>query len=214
MENNLKDRIHILRFGLIPYREAWDLQKKLHQQRLNGEIPDTLILLEHVPVYTIGKHGLAENIIGGEIFLREQGIEVVQVDRGGDVTYHGPGQIVGYPIFHLQERGLGVRAFVEWLESVIQKTLLEFGIETSLDSKHPGIWRGQNKIAAIGIRVHKHVSMHGFALNVNTKLTHFDGIIPCGLQQRGVTSMEKEFGDKRDISLVEDALIRYFNSPI
>ncbi len=204
------ESIRVLQPGLISYRDAWELQKKLHLERINGEIPDTLLLLQHPPVYTIGRHGSVENIIGSKDFLRENQIEVVQVDRGGDVTYHGPGQLVGYPIFHLEERKLGVRAYVEWLQSVLQKSLLDFGIESTLDAKYPGLWVGNNKIAAIGIRVHYNVSMHGFALNVNPDLNHYAGIVACGIQRRGVTSMQRLLRREIPIADVEASIIRNF----
>lgn len=204
-------KINILPLGIVPYREAWELQKKLHKERVNKQIPDTLLLLQHPPVYTIGKHGNMKNIIGSDDFLKNNGIEVIQVDRGGDVTYHGPGQIVGYPIFHLEERKLGIKAYVQWLQTILQKTLQDFGLESALDPQYPGLWVKNDKIAAIGIRVYHHVSMHGFALNVNPDLNHYSGIIACGLQQRGITSMQRLLD--RDIAIpdVEAAIIHYFH---
>ncbi|HDR04822.1 MAG TPA: lipoyl(octanoyl) transferase LipB [Candidatus Marinimicrobia bacterium] len=204
------EKFRVLQLGLIPYRDAWELQKKLHIERVNGEIPDTLLLLQHPPVYTIGRHGNMRNITAGEDFLAQNGIEVVQVDRGGDVTYHGPGQIVGYPIFHLQARSMGVKAFVEYLQSILQKALREFGIESASDPHYPGLWVQNNKIAAIGIRVHYNVSMHGFALNVNPDLNHYLGIVACGIQQRGVTSMARLLMREISICDVKTAIIRNF----
>jgi lipoyl(octanoyl) transferase len=208
---NTNDKIRILPLGIVPYRDAWALQKKIHLERVNGEIPDTLLLLQHPPVYTIGKHGNMENITGSEDFLQNNGIEVVQVDRGGDVTYHGPGQIVGYPIFHLQERGMGIKAYVQWLQTILQKALQDFGIDSAPDPQYPGLWVGNDKIAAIGIRVHYNVSMHGFALNVNPDLNHYLGIVACGIQQRGVSSMQRVLGREIAIPDVEAAIIHYFH---
>lgn len=178
--------------GLVEYGKAWDAQKQIHALRREGKIGDTLILLEHPHVYTIGRHGDRSNILFDEEMLREKGISVYHIDRGGDVTYHGPGQLVGYPIFHYKNLGFSTRRFVHSIEEVVIITLARFGLTAKRDPLYPGVWVGLNKICAIGLRVIDGVSMHGFALNLRTDPAYFGGIIACGIQNRGVTSLEKE----------------------
>lgn len=178
--------------GEMEYGTAWDWQKKIHVLRLNRKIDDTLILLEHPHVFTIGRHGNRGNILFDQETLKEKRISVYPVDRGGDVTYHGPGQLVGYPIFNYRQLGFTTRLFVRSVEELILKFLQDFGLNPYLDPQYPGVWIRQNKICAIGLRVKHDISMHGFALNINPDLSLFSGIIPCGIQDRGVTSFDNE----------------------
>ena len=185
--------------GLADYSEAWELQRKLHRQRVEGKISDVLLLLEHPPTLTIGKSGTLDNVLISRERLAQQGLSLFFIDRGGDVTYHGPGQLVGYPILDLRERGKDLHQYVHNLEEVILRTLRMFSIEAGRDESHPGVWADREEIAAIGLSVRRWVTMHGFALNVNTNLDHFTCINPCGFSDRRATSMSKILG--RTISM-------------
>ncbi|RKY48655.1 MAG: hypothetical protein DRP86_06255, partial [Candidatus Neomarinimicrobiota bacterium] len=178
--------------GSVEYGKAWEAQKRIHSLRRNDKIGDTLILLEHSHVYTIGRHGDRSNILFDDETLKAKGISVYEIDRGGDVTYHGPGQLVGYPIFHYKNLGFSTRRFVHSIEEVVIITLGRFGLTAKRDPLYPGVWIGSNKICAIGLRVIDGVSMHGFALNLQTDPAYFGGIIACGIQDRGVTSLKME----------------------
>ena len=188
-------RLIVLDYGLQHYGKIWDLQKKLNEQRYHEEINDVLILVEHKPVYTLGKHAREGNILLPEAELQKRGIEVFHIDRGGDVTFHGPGQLVGYPIVNLRYFLKSVKWYVNQLEESIIRTLKRFGLEGQRRKGLTGVWIGKEKIAAIGIRIHRWVTMHGFALNVTTNLDYFSGIIPCGIRNAGVTSMKKIIGE-------------------
>ena len=183
--------LQIQDLGRCPYAEALRLQEELLEKRAEGAAPDTLLLVEHDPVYTLGRSGNEAHIVLPESELSSQGIEVFRVGRGGDVTYHGPGQLVGYPILHLRERGKGVLWHVETLEEILIAVLAEFGIEGQTDPRNRGVWIRNEKIAAIGVRIRKQVTMHGFSLNVKVDLSHYEGIVPCGLSDAGVTSMHR-----------------------
>ncbi len=193
-----------------PYRPVWDFQRRLQQLRIEQEIPDTLIFVEHDPVYTIGKNGSDLHVIASGEFLKEKGIEVVHVDRGGDVTYHGPGQLVGYPIFDLHQHRQSVSYFMRQLEQVFIETLAEWGLQGSRMEGYTGVWIGDEKIAALGVRISRWVTMHGFAFNVNTDLSHFAGIIPCGIFHKGVTSLEKELRRPADLEAVKKTVLQSF----
>ncbi len=197
--------------GLVSYSFAWDIQKRLVEKRIRGEISDTLLLLEHNHVYTLGKHGNRQNILFNDEQLREKGIEVFHIERGGDVTYHGPGQIVGYPIFLLKNKLGGIRSFIENMEKVFTILLNAYGIQASTDIKLPGVWVGEDKITAIGIAVKRWVTYHGFAFNVNTDLSFFKGIVPCGLKNKGVASMERLLGRKLDIDKIMEKIVEIFS---
>jgi lipoate-protein ligase B len=181
--------LNVLDLGLCPYGKAWEIQKQLHSERLTGKIPDTLILVEHPHVYTLGKNADARHLIASQEFLKSRGIEVFQVDRGGDITYHGPGQLVGYPIFDLREYEKSIAWYVHTVEEVLIRMLAKFAIKAERVAGLTGIWIGDRKIAAIGMRVSRWVTMHGFALNVTTDLSLYNGIVPCGLATKGVTRM-------------------------
>jgi lipoate-protein ligase B len=180
--------------GLMEYGEAWSLQKSLHHQRIEREISDVLLLLEHPPTITIGRSGDLNNVLISKERLTREGISLFFIDRGGDVTYHGPGQLVGYPILDIRERGRDIHKYVHNLEEVILRTLRDFSIDADRDKRHPGVWINGDEIAAIGLSVKKWVSMHGFALNINTDLKYFSFIHPCGFSDRGATSMSKILG--------------------
>ena len=179
-------------WGRTPYREAWERQLRLVDDLKAGTAPDTLVLTEHEPVYTIGARlGAESNLVWPEDILREKGIEVVKTNRGGDITYHGPGQIVGYPILNLrQERDLHV--YLRNLEEVLIRTVAHFGLSAQRREGKTGIWIEDRKIAAIGVALKSWITYHGFALNVDPDLNHFSGIIPCGITDGSVTSLERE----------------------
>ncbi len=183
------------------YCEVLALQERLHAQRVAGEIPDTLLLLEHRPVYTLGRSASEGNVLYSEEALHAAGIERVVTTRGGDVTYHGPGQMVGYPIVHLGDAGMRVLEYVNALEEVLIRAASTFGVQAGRDPRNRGVWVGDNKLAALGIRVAHQVSMHGFALNVSTHLEDYRGIVACGLRDAGVTSMARLLG--RDPGMAE-----------
>jgi len=177
--------------GLQHYGPVWDLQRSLHKRRVEGRQNDILLLVEHYPVYTIGKNGKKEHILASSDYLKKENIAIYQVDRGGDVTYHGPGQLVGYPILNLQENHLGIDVFLRKLEEIFIRILKEYGIDSHRIYKYTGVWVGEEKILAIGIRVSHWTTMHGFAFNVKPNLSHFLGIIPCGIKGKGTTSLAR-----------------------
>ena len=200
----------VLRKGRLGYDEGWALQRRLVDERLRGEIPDTLILLEHPPVITLGRSGTHAHLLGSEAELEERGVAFVETDRGGDITFHGPGQIVGYAIVDLDARGRDLHRYLRDLETVLIRALAEFRIRADRAQGLTGVWVGDAKVAAIGIRVSRWVTHHGFALNVDTDLSYFDLIVPCGIADRRVTSMESLLGHPVDRERVEDALSRAF----
>jgi lipoyl(octanoyl) transferase len=167
----------------------------LREKRIAGEIPDTLVLLEHPPVITLGRRAGREDILISEETARREGVDIVPIDRGGEVTYHGPGQLVGYLIFDIALTGGSIRDFVYLLEEGLIRVLDKgWGVKAGRSAEHRGVWVGDEKIAALGLSVSRHVTMHGFALNVNTDLRHFRWIVPCGIRDKGVTSLEKITG--------------------
>jgi len=192
------------------YAEVFALQEEAHEQRVAGVIPDTFFLVEHRPVYTLGRSACAVNILYSDEALKQKGIERFVTSRGGDVTYHGPGQVVGYPILHLGEAGLRVVEFVTALEETLIRTVATYGIVAGRDARNRGIWVGNDKLAAIGIRVSRQVTMHGFALNVNTRLTDYQGIVACGLQNAGITSMCRILGRTLDLRELKIRLAQSF----
>ena len=202
--------MNIIDLGRKDYKEIWDLQQKVHKQRVENKIDNTLLLVEHEPVMTMGKSGKAKNLLFTPESLREKGISYYEIERGGDVTYHGPGQLVGYPIFNVKEGLAGIKPFVYKMEDAIIKTLAEFTITGEKKDKMIGIWAEGKKICSIGIAVKKWVSFHGFALNVNTDLDYFKLIIPCGLKNVMMTSMNVLL--KRDIDLndVKQSILKSF----
>jgi lipoate-protein ligase B len=199
-----------LRWAQKPYRQAWEEQESIAASVRHGG-PESLVLVEHTPVYTFGRRVRPEHLLVAAQELNLRGAEVVESDRGGDITFHGPGQIVGYPILDLKRRGLGPSDYVRGLEETLIRTLDGFGIVAERSPGRPGVWVGNSKIAALGVRVRGGVTTHGFALNVSTDLSWFDAIVPCGLAGAGVTSMERQVGGGHfTISDVEHALVTEF----
>jgi len=194
----------------IDYKEAWDLQKEILQIRAENKISDFLFLLEHPHTYTLGKIADKKNLIGSSQYLSANKISVYEIDRGGDITYHGPGQIVGYPIIDLNDWKKDTHKYLRALEEVIIRTCERFGLQASRDKKYTGVWIEDRKIAAIGIKISRWITMHGFAFNINTDLSLFAGIIPCGINDKKVTSLEKELKGKVDISEIKIILLDYF----
>ena len=194
------------------YGAVLALQERLHARRVAGEIPDTLLLLEHRPVYTLGRSAEDQHVLYSEEALQQAGIERVVTSRGGDVTYHGPGQLVGYPIIHLADAGLRVLEFVSGLEEALIRAVGTFGVEAGRDARNRGVWVGNDKLAALGIRVARQVTMHGFALNVNTRLEDYRGIVACGLRDAGVTSLCRLLGHPVDMDEVKSLVERSFRA--
>jgi lipoyl(octanoyl) transferase len=196
--------------GLIDYQEAWDLQRTIFNHVVDGETRDTLILLEHPHTYTLGKVADKKNLVSGKDYLEKNKISVFEIDRGGDITYHGPGQIVGYPIIRLEDWEKDTHKYLRALEEVIIMTCKNYGIDAGRNPKYTGVWIGNKKIAAIGVKISRWVTMHGFAFNVNTDLSLFNGIIPCGISDKEVTSLEKELNKEINISEVKIVLLENF----
>jgi lipoyl(octanoyl) transferase len=195
------------RLGTVAYQPTWELQDELAQQRRERRIGDRLLLVEHFPVYTIGRGGDESNLLAGPDRLRQLGAEFVRSDRGGDITFHGPGQLVAYPIVELRDP-LDLRRYVRTLEAAIIRTAAAFGVEAGRVDGLTGVWvDGERKLAAIGVRVRRGVTTHGLALNVNTELRWFDEMIPCGIRDKDVTSLGRELGRAVPMEAVEDALV-------
>lgn len=188
--------------GLTPYEPAWRLQQRLAGARRDGEVPDLLLLLEHPPVYTVGRGGQETEILLDGEARRRLGVEVHHVDRGGRVTFHGPGQLVGYGIVDLRGVNGGVHGYLRSMEAGLIAALARLGIAARREEGLTGVWVGDEKIAAIGIRVTRGISMHGFALNVDPDLSYFGGIIPCGIRDRGVTSIRRLLGKAPALDVV------------
>ena len=198
--------------GVIPYELALKRQQTLVQARAEGKIPDVVLLLQHPPVFTIGRfRGEGEIIVSAEI-LAQEGITVFPSNRGGSVTYHGPGQLVGYTILNLKENGLGVLEYIRKLEEVVIKLLFTLGIQGQRVAKYPGgVWVGEEKICSVGIHVSRYITMHGFALNVNTNLRHFEYINPCGIEGVVITSISKLLGYPVEVEAVIGSLLDAFS---
>ena len=186
--------IAVVQLGVAPYSPAWRLQARLRDEVADGRRPDTLLLLEHPHVYTLGRRGKDEDVLVNGAELERLGVEIHHTDRGGEVTYHGPGQLVGYPILDLRRWGGGPLKYVRALERTISTTLAKLGIEASSEGHPTGVWVGDRKIAAIGVKVGRGVTTHGFALNVSTDLSYFDNIVPCGMPGAKATSISRELG--------------------
>ncbi len=201
----------VYQLGLIGYSEAYHLQRELLHKRLDDGITDVLLLLEHPPTLTIGKSGGLENVLVSPAELAKNGISLFFVDRGGDVTYHGPGQLVGYPIIDLKDKGRDLHQYVRNLEEVIIRTLNDFSIKAGRDESHTGVWVGGEEIAAIGLRIIKWISMHGFALNVNTNLDQFRFINPCGLSDGKATSISRILCQEIPMEVVTERLVAHFS---
>lgn len=197
-------KLEIYHLGTVPYAEALELQHDLVARRQREEIDDTLLLLEHPPVITQGKSAVGGDILAAPDVLTNAGAEVVTIERGGETTYHGPGQLVGYPIIDLRRHLRSLKRYVSLLEELFIVYLdRRFGIEATRDPEHRGVWVADEKITAVGVAVQKRVTFHGFAFNVNTNLSHFDWIVPCGITDRGQTSVERLTGETVPIDEVK-----------
>lgn len=197
--------------GVIPYQSSLKLQQRLTPARAERSIPDVLLLLQHSPVFTIGRFRGGEDIIATAETLAQEGIAVFHTNRGGGITYHGPGQLVGYPIFNLKETGLGVREYIWKLEEVIIRLLSALGIQGDRVADYPGVWVGKKKICSIGIHVSHGITTHGFALNVNNGLRYFEYIRPCGLRGEVMTSLAKLLGRPIEVETIIEDLIYSFS---
>jgi lipoyl(octanoyl) transferase len=204
--------LHVRRLGRVEYAEALELQRHLVEERKGGRIPDQLLLLEHPPVITLGVRSRSNrsHVVATSHELADRGVDVVETGRGGDVTYHGPGQLVGYPILDLRPDRCDVHRYVRDLEEVLIRSAAHFGVEAGRVKGLTGAWAGGDKLAAIGVRISRWITSHGFALNVATELSHFDLIIPCGIADRGVTSLERLLGRPVSLGEVADVVVIAF----
>jgi lipoate-protein ligase B len=200
----------IVNLGHARYLEVLDLQRKLVDLRQRNSVADTLLLVEHESVITLGRRGSMDNILSSAEDLESQGIHIQRVERGGDVTYHGPGQLVVYPIVHLTQRNLSVRGFVDLLEEILIKALADFGIQAGRDPQHRGVWVSHRKVAALGVAVRRWVSFHGIALNVSPNMGHFCHINPCALRSDQVTSMSELLGVSPSMKEVAQRVVAKF----
>ena len=198
--------INIIDLGRYPYKESLAYQSNIHSKVLQQSISNSIIFVEHDPVYTLGKNADQSNILS----KYPKDVEIYNIDRGGDVTYHGPGQLVGYPIINIKKLNMSIGRYVHTLEEILINTLKLFDIIAKRRDKLIGVWVGEQKIASIGVRVQKGVTKHGFALNVNTDLSYFDGIIPCGIDNCKVTSMEQLLHKNIELKLVKEIIIKEF----
>ena len=203
-----QDEIKILDLGHSPYREVWDLQKKMHKDRINSKINDTLIFVEHESVYTLGKNANKDHLLQN----KDDSIDVFDIERGGDITYHGPGQLVVYPILDLTNYKKSVSWYMRKLEQVTIDLLSEYDIKATRSKGLTGVWVGDEKIAAQGVKISRWVTMHGFSINVNTNLDFYDSIIPCGIFDRGVTSISEILGRLIDMNQIKMVIIEKFNN--
>ena len=207
----MKKEAWILNLDTVPYDEAFALQKRLVTMRSQDAICDTLILLEHPPVFTVTRKATRKNILASPDELEDQGISLSETNRGGDITYHGPGQIVGYPIMNLKDHGKDLHKYIRNIEEILISLLMDYGISAHRDKANPGVWIEDEKIAAIGIAVKSSwTTMHGFAFNVNPDLKHYSLIVPCGLTNKGVTSLSKLLDTPIDMAEVREKLIHHY----
>jgi lipoyl(octanoyl) transferase len=221
-------KVQLLDIGLKDYKETWDFQEKLFQEiidlkitnrkeNLTNPTPNYFVFVEHPHVYTLGKSGDLSNLLLTEEQLKQKGATFYKINRGGDITYHGPGQLVGYPILDLDNFFTDIHKYLRFLEEVIIKTLTDFGIKSERSEGETGVWLDvgtpfARKICAMGVRTSRWVTMHGFALNVTTNLGYFDNIIPCGIKGKAVTSMEAELGNKIPMDDVKEIILKHFKT--
>ena len=212
LERGAERPLEVRRLGIVPYAEALALQRSLVEERKAGRVPDLLLLLQHPPVITLGVKGDGgrSNVVATPEQLDRLDISVQETGRGGDVTYHGPGQIVGYPIINLAPDRCDVHRYVRDVEEAMIRVAADYGVTAGRIKGLTGAWVGADKIAAIGVRISRWVTSHGFALNVNTNLDHFGLIVPCGIADHGVTSLEKASGRALPLEQVENAVVRHF----
>ena len=199
-------KIQYFWLGCKPYYPIWELQKQLHAKRVAGEIPDVVLMLEHEHVYTFGKNSDKNHLLDS----KPQNAKVVQIDRGGEVTYHGPGQLVCYPIIDLHNYQMSISWYMRNLENVIIQCLINYGIKAGQKSGLTGVWVSDEKICAMGVRLSRWVTMHGFALNVNPDMRYFDGMIPCGIFEYGITSLNA-LGIEVSMQSLAGEIIKNFN---
>ena len=220
-------KVKITELGFLPYREAWDIQEEYFSntiavKRQNRQLDysilteNHLLLVEHPPVFTLGKSGKIDHLLLKEEVLKSKGIAFFKTNRGGDITFHGPGQLVGYPILDLDNFFTDIHKYLRYLEEIIIKTLSDFGLNSARSDGETGVWLDLDtpfarKICAMGVRASRWVTMHGFALNINTDLSYFDYIVPCGIQGKGVTSIAKELKREVDPSIVKAAVLKHFS---
>ena len=219
----MSNKVDLFDTGRMPYRRMWDLQREAQTQLIDQKlavrkhperpktIPDTLIFVEHPHVYTLGKSGDAANLLKGLAELKQIDAEFIENDRGGDITYHGPGQIVGYPILDLDRYFTDVHKYLRYLEEVIIKVCADYGVRAGRIDGLTGVWVEDEKICAMGIRCSRWVTMHGFALNVNTDLSYFDHIVPCGISDKKVTSLNKILGRHINEAGVKERIAHHFS---
>jgi lipoyl(octanoyl) transferase len=200
----------IVDLGLVEYGAAWELQRRIVAARKAGAVPDVLLLCRHPHVITLGRNGKLANLRASDHVLRQMGVTFFETDRGGDITYHGPGQLVGYPILDLKPDRCDVHRYVRDLEEVLIRTAGDYGMTAQRIEGLTGVWIGEEKLAAIGVRIARWVTSHGFALNVTTDLEYFNLIVPCGIVGRGVTSLERLVGGPVNRHEVEARLIAHF----
>lgn len=200
----------VIDLNTMNYEQCLQLQRDVHRARVQGRVPDTLLLVEHPHVLTFGRRAREENVLVPESALEKMGVSCVHIERGGDVTYHGPGQLIAYPIFALEKNGIAILEFVERLEEVMIQVLKDFGILGERNEKNRGVWVGDRKIGFVGIAVRKGISFHGLALNVNTDLDFFQIIHPCGLKNVQVTSMAYLLGEEISMARIKASVIYHF----
>lgn len=215
----MKRQLDVYDLGRAQYQPIWDLQKRAQQLLIkhkrgelsdSKEINDILFFVEHPHVYTLGKSGDSAHLLKSHSELSNIDAEYIEIDRGGDITYHGPGQIVGYPILDLDQHFTDIHKYLRYLEEVIIRTCADFEIEAGRIEGLTGVWVGEEKICAMGIRCSRWVTMHGFALNVNTDLSYFRNIVPCGIEDKEVTSLSKCIGKRIEENVVKDKLVNHF----
>jgi lipoate-protein ligase B len=209
-KKDLKRRGYVIEVDLIDYRSAWNFQREVVAAKVKSELPDILMLLEHNPVITLGRRGNRHHIVASSEILAAEGIPIYHVERGGEVTYHGPGQIVGYPILNLRNWRRDVSWYITSLEEVLIRTLADFGIEGGRNRLNRGVWVGDSKIASIGVAITRWVTYHGFSLNVSPDMDHFHLITPCGLEGIEITSMGRLLPEEVDHRRVRDGIAHHF----
>ncbi|MEO0083230.1 MAG: lipoyl(octanoyl) transferase LipB [candidate division WOR-3 bacterium] len=207
----MQKTLNFLDWGICDYGWALQAQRTIWQKRIEDKMPDTLILTEHFPVFTIGKHGKMTNLLVSEKELKSRGIKLYKIERGGDITFHGPGQLVGYAIFKLIPPFFSIKKFINTIEQIIIDTLNFFNITATTKESLVGVWVGEKKIASIGIAISRHVSLHGFALNVSTDLSYFNLINPCGMTNINMTSMQDILNCQIEMEEVKSVIKIQFN---
>jgi lipoyl(octanoyl) transferase len=205
-----RKKVFCINLGKTEFTQAWNLQKIIHKYKSQNDYTDFLLFTEHEKIYTLGKSGTKNHLLMNEEEMKQKGVSFIEIDRGGDITFHGPGQLVCYPVFDLKHFYSDTHKFLRDLEETVILSLKEFGILSGRDEGNTGVWADNEKICAIGIKVSKWVTMHGLALNVNNELDYFNRIIPCGIFDKGVTSMKKITGTDYDMNNIIDKIEQSF----